>query len=70
MGNQPGLMVSNKIPKMSKNGRLPILVVNNANKTVSLSKGCVIAKVSLSASSRFESVNYLVKNRRPGDGSE
>ena len=68
MGNQPGLMVSNSIAKMSKNRRLPILVVNNTNQTVSLSKGCVIAKVDSIASSRIESVNNLVKNTKPGDG--
>ena len=68
MGNQPGLMVSNSIAKMSKNRRLPILEVNNTNQTVSLSKGCVIAKVDSIASKRTESVNNLVKNTKPGDG--
>ena len=47
---------------------MPILVVNNTNQTVSLSKGCVIAKVDPIASSRIESVNTLVKNTKPGDG--
>ena len=68
MGNQPGLMVSNSIAKMSKNSRLPILVVNNTIQIVSLSKGCVIAKVDPIASSRIKSVNDLVKNTKPGDG--
>ena len=68
MGNQPGLMVSNSIAKMSKNSRLPILVVNYTIQIVSLSKGCVIAKVDPIASSRIKSVNDLVKNTKPGDG--
>ena len=42
--------------------------MNNTNQTVSLSKGCVIAKVDSIASSRIESVNNLVKNTKPGDG--
>ena len=67
MGNQNCLMVSNSIAKMSKNRRFSILVVNNTNQTVSLSKGCVIAKVDPIASSRIESVNNLVKNTKPGD---
>ena len=49
MGNQPGLTVSVSIAKMSKNRRLPILVMNNTDQTVSLSKGCLIAKVDPTA---------------------
>ena len=42
--------------------------MNNTNQTVSLSKGCVIAKVDPIAPSRIENVNNLVKNTKPGDG--
>ena len=42
--------------------------MNNTNQTVSLSKGCVTAKVDPIASSSIESVNNLVKNTKPGNG--
>ena len=38
-------MVSNSIAKLTKSRALPIMVVNNTNRTIHLSRGCVIAKV-------------------------
>ena len=45
ISNEPGLMVSHPIAKLTKSYALPIMVVNNTYQTIRLSKGCVIAKV-------------------------
>ncbi|MES9994030.1 MAG: retropepsin-like aspartic protease [Candidatus Thiodiazotropha sp.] len=45
ISNEPGLMVSNSVGRLNKNRTLPIMVVNNTNRTMKLSKGCVIAKL-------------------------
>ena len=45
IGSEPGLMVSNSVAKLNNGRTIPIMVVNNTNRTVKLSRGCVIAKM-------------------------
>ncbi|MCG7876478.1 MAG: DDE-type integrase/transposase/recombinase [Candidatus Thiodiazotropha taylori] len=43
--NEPGLMISNSIAKLNKCRSLPIMVVNQTNKTMKVKRGCVIATI-------------------------
>ena len=45
LSNEPGVMVSNSIAKLGKNRNIPVMIVNNTNKTYKIRKGCVLAKL-------------------------
>ncbi|KAK6190491.1 hypothetical protein SNE40_002352 [Patella caerulea] len=49
MGSEPGLMIANSLFSLSRaryNAQIiPILIVNNTNKTFRLKRGCVIGRV-------------------------
>ena len=45
IGSQPGLMITNTLVKKAKSNKYPVIIVNNTNKTISLKKGCVIARI-------------------------
>ena len=45
LNNELGVTVSNSISKLSKNRTVPVMIVNNTNKTYKIKKGCDLAKV-------------------------
>ena len=59
ISNEPGLMVSNSVAKLAKNRVLPVMVVNNTNRTIRLSKGSVIAKVELITQTQVNSLDSV-----------
>lgn len=42
VGEEPGLMVSNSVLNMQPGRDIPVLVVNNTNKTYQLKRGCIV----------------------------
>ena len=42
---EPGLMVTSSVAKMTGNRFIPVLLVNNTNKTYTVRKGCPLAKI-------------------------
>ncbi len=45
MNREPGLMVTNSVTRVRKNKAIPILICNNTNRTFTLEKGNVVARV-------------------------
>lgn len=45
IGDQPGLMVANSVVKLGKSRQVPVLIVNNSNKTHKLKRNCIIGQV-------------------------
>jgi hypothetical protein len=45
--NEPGLMIGNVIAETKSSRRIPVLKVNNTNKTFKLKRGCVIGRISV-----------------------
>ena len=64
ISNEPGLMVSNSVAKLAKNRVLPVMVVNNTNRTIRLSKGSVIAKVELITQTQINSLDSVKTDRQ------
>lgn len=62
LSKEPGLMVSNSVAKLNGNRIIPIMIVNNTNRTVRLSKGCMIAKVDKTNQVHINSLDSV--NRR------
>ncbi|MET0107142.1 MAG: retropepsin-like aspartic protease [Sedimenticola sp.] len=62
ISNEPGLMVSNSVAKLTKDRVLPIMVVNNTNRTLRLSRGCVIAKVELINQKHVHNLDSIEKH--------
>jgi hypothetical protein len=44
---KPGLMIGNVVAKTKSPRRIPVLMVNNTNKTFKLKRGCVIGRVNV-----------------------
>ncbi|WAR29625.1 hypothetical protein MAR_003193 [Mya arenaria] len=44
--NEPGLLMTNSVSKLSGNRRLPVFLVNTTNKTLSFKKGTTIASIN------------------------
>lgn len=61
LSNEPGVMISNSIAKLSKNRNIPVMIVNSTNKTYKIKKGCVIAKLEKIEDETMISVNEVVK---------
>ena len=57
IANEPGLMVTNSIGKLNKARKIPVLIVNNTNKTINLRRGSVVGKVTLVKSGEIASVS-------------
>ena len=47
IGNEPGFLMMNSIAKLSGNHRLPVMLVNTTNKTLSFKSGTPVAYISL-----------------------
>ena len=47
IGKEPGLLMMNSITKLSGNHRLPVMLVNTTNKTLSFKSGTPVAYISL-----------------------
>ena len=45
MSQEPSVMVSNSVARLSKNRNIPVMKVNSTNKIYKIKKGCVIAKL-------------------------
>ncbi|MCG8078877.1 MAG: DDE-type integrase/transposase/recombinase [Candidatus Thiodiazotropha taylori] len=58
---EPGLMVSNSVCKLNGNRFIPVLVVNNTNKTFTIRKGCPLAKIEQVQGQTIMSVNDVSK---------
>ncbi|CAG2243917.1 unnamed protein product [Mytilus edulis] len=46
INSEAGLLVSNSVTKIHKANNIPVLMLNNTNKTICLNRGCVVGKVS------------------------
>ncbi|CAG2190359.1 unnamed protein product [Mytilus edulis] len=46
INSEAGLLVSNSVTKIHKVNKIPVLMLNNTNKTICLNRGCVVGKVS------------------------
>ena len=64
LSNKPGVMVSNSIAKLGKNRNIPVMIVNNTNKTYKIRKGCVLAKLEKIEDEPVMSLNEVVKQDR------
>ena len=64
ISSEPGLMVSNSVARLSKGRAIPIMVVNNTNRTLQLSRGCVVAKVETIGKGNIRSINTVMKNAK------
>ena len=62
--SEPGLMVSNSLAKLGKGRTLPIMVVNNTNQTIRLSKGCVIAQIESVDTHSVKEINELTNQSK------
>ena len=54
---EPGLMVTNSIAKVHQNRFIPVMIVNNTNKTFTIRKGCPVAKIEQIQGQAIMSVN-------------
>ena len=63
--NFPGIMLANTVTKLSKLQKIPILLINNTNKPVSLRKGSVVGRADpvdkLKVSSLIEKISSVEK---------
>jgi hypothetical protein len=64
IASEPGLMVSNAVSVLGRNRRLPLLIVNNTNKEISLKKGCPVARIINVASDNVVSINSALKTEQ------
>ena len=46
LGSEPGLLITNTVAKLSKNRRVPLLLINTTNKTLSIKPGTPTARIS------------------------
>ena len=60
VGSEPGLSVSNSLAKLGKGRTLPIMLVNQTNKTMRLSKGCVVAKLEPVQQESVRNINSII----------
>ena len=60
VGSEPGLSVSNSLAKLGKGRTLPIMLVNQTNKTIRLSKGCVVAKLEPDQQESVRNINSII----------
>ena len=67
LSKEPGLMVSNSVAKLNGNRSLPIMIVNNTNRTVRLSKGCIIAKVDKTKRGHINSLDSVNRHTSQAD---
>lgn len=66
---EPGVMITNSVGKVLPNNEVAVMIVNNTNKTFTLKKGCVIAKVSKIDECHISAVDKEVK-QVSGDNSD
>ena len=64
LSNEPRVMVSNSIAKLSKNRNIPVIIVNN---TYKIRKGCLLAKLKKTDDEPVMSLNVVVKQDRKLD---
>ena len=64
ISSEPGLMVSNSVARLSKGRAIPIMVVNNTNQTLQLSRCCVVARVETIGKGNIRSINTVMKNAK------
>ena len=57
-------MVSNSISKLNKNRTVPVMIVNNTNKTYEIRNWCVLAKLEKNEDKPVMSLNEVVKKDR------
>ena len=67
LSKEPGLMVSNSVAKLNGNRSLPIMIVNNTNRTVRLSKDCIIAKVDKTNQGHINSLDSVNRHTSQAD---
>lgn len=67
---EPGLMVTNSVTKMNDNRIIPVLLVNNTNKTFTVRKGRPIAKIEQIEGQSIMSVNATAQNLDSSQSSE
>ena len=59
LGNEPGLLVTNCVAKLSGNRRISVMLVNTTNKTLSFKQGTPVAHISQLVSSNIQAVDKL-----------
>ena len=62
VSTEPGLMVGNSVVKMNKLRQLPIMIVNNTDKTFTLKRGCIVGKIEAIQEENIASVNNVQKS--------
>ena len=63
ISSEPGLMISNAVVKMNKNREVPILIVNNTDKTFNLNRGCIVGKLEVIEETNIASINEINKSK-------
>ena len=62
ISSEPGLIVTCGVTKLYKRNRIPILILNNTNKSIQLKRNCVVGRVSKISSNDINTVTNEVKN--------
>ena len=55
-------MICNAVVKMNRNREVPILIVNNTDKTFNLKRGCIVGKIDAIEESNIASINEMNKS--------
>ena len=63
MNNEPGLMIGSAIAKTKKSRNVPVLLVNNTNKTFRIKRGCVIGRINVIDDQSIETTINEVKSK-------
>ena len=63
IGNEPGLLMMNSIAKLSGNHRLPVMLVNTTNKTLSFKSGTPVAYISLIHPTEVMAINKKIPGK-------
>ena len=64
---EPGVMVSNSVARLSKNRNIPVMIVNSTNKTYKIKKGCVIAQLEKIEDETMITVSEVVKQGKENE---
>ena len=57
LSHEPGLTLTNSVVKITNEGKFPVMIVNNTNKTFRLRRGCVVGKAECLPSENIVSMS-------------
>ena len=67
LSQEPGVMVSNSVARLSKNRNIPVMIVNSTNKIYKIKKGCVIAQLEKIEDETMITVSEVVKQGKENE---